>query len=125
MADTQRVLITDEVSDRCVERFRSQAGLSVDYRPGLAPDPLKAAIGEYSALVVRSQTKVTAPIIEAGRRLKVIGRAGTGVDNVDVEAATRAGIVVMNVPGGNTISAAEHTMSLLLSLARQIPQADI
>lgn len=125
MADSQRVLITDEVSDRCVERFRSQADVSVDYRPGLPPEALKSCIGEYTALVVRSQTKVTAAIIEAGRRLKVIGRAGTGVDNVDVEAATRAGIVVMNVPGGNTISAAEHTMSLLLSLARQIPQADI
>ncbi|HZE88558.1 MAG TPA: phosphoglycerate dehydrogenase [Verrucomicrobiae bacterium] len=124
MAEETRVLITDEVSDRCVDRFRAEKGLTVDYRPGLAADALREAIGACAALVVRSQTKVTAPILAAGKKLRVIGRAGTGVDNVDVEAATRAGIVVMNVPGGNTISAAEHTLSLLLALARQIPQAD-
>src|SRR2546425_8336981 len=109
MADEIRVLITDEVSDRCVDRFRAEDGVSVDYRPGLAAEDLKEAIGSYTALVVRSQTKVTAAIIGAGKRLRVIGRAGTGVDNVDAEAATRAGIVVMNVPGGNTVSAAQHT----------------
>ncbi|MBI3447576.1 MAG: phosphoglycerate dehydrogenase [Acidobacteria bacterium] len=124
MAEETRVLITDEVSDRCVDRFRAEKGLVVDYRPGLSADALREMIGGCTALVVRSQTKVTAPILAAGKKLRVIGRAGTGVDNVDVEAATRAGIVVMNVPGGNTISAAEHTLSLLLALARQIPQAD-
>jgi len=124
MADDVKVLITDEVSERCLDRFRAEKGLAADYRPGLPADALRESIGAYSALVVRSQTKVTAPIIEAGKRLRVIGRAGTGVDNVDVEAATRAGIVVMNVPGGNTVSAAEHTLSLLLALARQIPLAD-
>jgi D-3-phosphoglycerate dehydrogenase len=124
MSEETKVLITDEVADRCVRRFKSEKGLSVDYRPGIAADALLQSIGAYSALVVRSQTKVTAPIIAAGSALRVIGRAGTGVDNVDVDAATRAGIVVMNVPGGNTISAAEHTMSLVLSLARMIPQAD-
>src|SRR5262249_54285960 len=123
-SDETRILITDEVSERCVDRFKAEGGLTVDYRPGLAAEELKASIGAYAALVGRSQTKVTAGIIGAGKRLRVIGRAGTGVDNVDAEAATRAGIVVMNVPGGNTVSAAEHTMSLLLSLARLIPQAD-
>jgi len=124
MTDEIKVLITDEVSDRCVDRFRAESGVTVEYRPGIAGDDLKAAIAPCTALVVRSQTKVTAAIIGAAKRLRVIGRAGTGVDNVDAEAATRAGIVVMNVPGGNTVSAAEHTMSLLLSLARMIPQAD-
>jgi D-3-phosphoglycerate dehydrogenase len=118
------VLVTDEVPESCLARFRAEAGLRVDYRPGIAPEELRACIGGYAALVVRSQTKVTAAVIEAGRSLRVVGRAGTGVDNVDVEAATRAGVVVMNVPGGNTVSAAEHTFSLLLALARQIPQAD-
>jgi D-3-phosphoglycerate dehydrogenase / 2-oxoglutarate reductase len=124
MADAQRVLITDEVSDRCVDRFRAEKSLIVEYRPGLVADALRSSVAGCAALVVRSQTKVTASVIEAGRSLRVIGRAGTGVDNVDVEAATRAGIVVMNVPGGNTVSAAEHTFSLMLALARQIPAAD-
>ncbi len=119
----RRVLITDKVSDKAVERFRAEGGLEVDYRPGIAGGDLLAAVAECAALVVRSQTQVTAQIIAAGRGLRVIGRAGTGVDNVDVAAATRAGVVVMNVPGGNTFSAAEHTFSLLLALARKIPGA--
>jgi D-3-phosphoglycerate dehydrogenase len=124
MTGTQRVLITDKVSEKAVERFQAEKGLSVDFRPGLPPEEILKTIGDVSALVVRSQTKVTSEMIEAARSLRVIGRAGTGVDNVDVEAATRAGIVVMNVPGGNTLSAAEHTFSLMLALARRIPQAD-
>ncbi len=118
-----RVLITDKVSDRAVERFRAEKGLEVDYRPGISGGDLLTAVAGCAALVVRSQTQVTAEIISAGRILRAIGRAGTGVDNVDVAAATRAGVVVMNVPGGNTFSAAEHAFSLMLALARKIPGA--
>jgi len=124
MPESARVLVTDKVSERCIERLRAEPGLEVHYKPGLPADELLASIGGYEALVVRSQTQVSAQAIRAAARLRVIGRAGTGVDNVDVDAATRAGIVVMNVPGGNTISAAEHAFSLLLALARQIPAAD-
>ncbi len=92
-------------------------------KTGLKEDQLLEIIPQFSALVVRSQTKVTAKLIDAATHLKVIGRAGVGVDNVDVEAATRRGIIVMNTPGGNTISTAEHAFSLLMSLARKIPQA--
>src|SRR2546428_9086074 len=117
----KRVLISDEVSPRALDRFNAESGLSVDYRPGLPAADLERIIPEYVALVVRSQTKVTAGVIDKAARLQVIGRAGTGVDNVDLEAATRRGIVVMNVPGGNTVSAAEHTMAMLLAMARGIP----
>jgi D-3-phosphoglycerate dehydrogenase len=120
----KRVLISDELSPRALERFAAEPGVRADNRPGLPAAQLLEVIGGYEALVVRSATKVTAAVIEAGSRLQVIGRAGTGVDNVDVDTATRRGVVVMNVPGGNTISAAEHTMALLLSLARGVPAAD-
>jgi D-3-phosphoglycerate dehydrogenase len=120
----RRVLITDEVSQRALDRFKAEKDLSVEYLPGLPADELKRIIPGFTALVVRSQTKVTSAIIEAASQLMVIGRAGTGVDNVDMEAATRAGIVVMNVPGGNTVSAAEHTFAMLLAMARGIPSAD-
>jgi len=120
----RRVLISDEVSQSALDRFGAEKGLVVDYRPGLPAGRLEAIIGDYSALVVRSQTKVTSRVIDAAGRLQVIGRAGTGVDNVDLDAATRRGIVVMNVPGGNTVSAAEHTMGMLLAMARGIPAAD-
>ena len=96
----------------------------LDIKTGLKADELKKIIGEYDALVVRSATKVTQEIIDAGTKLKIIGRAGVGLDNVDLKAATAKGIIVMNTPGGNTISTAEHTMSLILSLSRSIPQAD-
>src|SRR5205807_2624326 len=85
---------------------------------------LVALIGDFDALVVRSETRVTAPVLEAGRRLKVVGRAGVGVDNIDVETATRKGILVVNAPRGNIMAAAEHTIALLFALARNIPQAD-
>ncbi len=120
----RRVLITDEVSQRALDRFKAEKDLAVEYLPGLPADELKRIIPGFTALVVRSQTKVTAAVIEAASHLMVIGRAGTGVDNVDMEAATRAGIVVMNVPGGNTVSAAEHTFAMLLAMARGIPSAD-
>ncbi|HXI03423.1 MAG TPA: phosphoglycerate dehydrogenase [Candidatus Saccharimonadales bacterium] len=123
MSASKRILITDKISGKALEIFGADPDLEADYRPGLSGDDLSAAVAEASALVVRSQTKVTAGLIRAATRLKVIGRAGTGVDNVDVETATRAGVVVMNVPGGNTLSAAEHTFSLMLALARKIPGA--
>jgi D-3-phosphoglycerate dehydrogenase len=92
-------------------------------KPGLAPGALKAIIGDYNGLVVRSATKVTADILEAAKGLEVIGRAGIGVDNVDVEAASRHGVIVMNTPEGSAVTTAEHAIALLLSLARRIPQA--
>ena len=96
----------------------------MDVKPGLKPEELISVIGDYEALIVRSQTKVTAEIIKAGKKLQVIGRAGVGVDNIDVDEATRQGIMVVNAPTGNTISAAEHTIALMLALARHIPQAN-
>src|SRR5438046_8794711 len=98
--------------------------LEVSVQIGLSEAELIDIIPEFSGIVVRSQTKVTAPIVNAGARLRVVGRAGVGIDNVDVEAATRRGVIVMNAPGGNTISTAEHAFSLLLCVARKIPQAD-
>ncbi|MFZ5908267.1 MAG: phosphoglycerate dehydrogenase [Nitrospirota bacterium] len=117
-----KVLVSDNISIKCVDILKN-AGLRVDVRTGMSPDELKACIGEYHGLIIRSATKVTADIIEAAKNLKVIGRAGSGLDNVDKTAATKKGIVVMNTPGGNTITTAEHTIALLVSLARQIPQA--
>jgi len=118
-----KVLISDELSDRAAEIFRER-GVEVDVKTGLKPDELKAIIGNYDGLAIRSATKVTAEIIAAADNLKVVGRAGIGVDNVDIPAATGRGIVVMNTPDGNSITTAEHTIALMLSLARQIPAAD-
>ncbi len=118
-----KILISDPIEQVCVDILISE-GFEVDVKANISAENLKAIIGDYDGLLVRSSTQVTAEVISAARALKVIGRAGAGVDNVDVEAATRRGIVVMNTPGGNTISTAEHTMSLLLSLARNIPQAN-
>jgi D-3-phosphoglycerate dehydrogenase len=118
----KKVLITDPVSEEGIEILRKEA--QVDINCGLKAEEIIAIIGDYEALMVRSQTKVTAAIIEAGKKLQVIARAGVGIDNVDVEAATRCGVVVVNAPTGNTVSAAEHTIALLLSSARNIPQAN-
>jgi D-3-phosphoglycerate dehydrogenase / 2-oxoglutarate reductase len=117
-----KVLISDNISSKCVEILKN-AGLEVDMKVGLKPEELKACIGDYHGLVIRSATKVTSDIISAAKNLKVIGRAGSGLDNVDKTAATKKGIVVMNTPGGNTITTAEHTIAHLVSLARLIPQA--
>ena len=117
-----KVLITDPVSEEGIDILRSHA--QVDIRLGLKPDELISTIGDYEALIVRSQTQVSAKVIEAGQKLEVIARAGAGIDNIDVEAATRQGIIVVNAPTGNTIAAAEHTIALMLSLARHIPQAN-
>ena len=98
-------------------------GIKVDVKTGMKPDELKAVIKDYDALIVRSSTKVTAEIIEAAAKLSAIGRAGAGVDNIDIPAASKRGIVVMNTPGGNTVTTAEHAIAMMLALARRIPQA--
>ena len=118
----RRVLVTDPIAQDGIDALAPCA--QVDVRLGIAPDELLRVIGEYDALIVRSETKVTAAVIDAGRKLEVIGRAGAGVDNIDVDAATKRGIIVVNTPLGNTISAAEHTIALMLSLSRYIPQAN-
>jgi D-3-phosphoglycerate dehydrogenase len=117
-----RVLISDNLSEKGINILK-KAGFKVDVKTGLTPEALKKEIGKYDALVIRSATKVTADIIESAKKLKVIGRAGSGLDNVDKVAATKRGIVVMNTPGGNTVTTAEHTIALMLAMARQIPQA--
>ena len=118
-----RVLIADQLSP-AAEAIFQERGLEVDTRVGLKPAELLAIIGEYDGLAVRSATKVTAEVLAAATRLKVVGRAGIGVDNIDVEAATQRGVVVMNTPFGNSVTTAEHAISLMLALARQIPAAD-
>lgn len=118
-----KVLVADPISERGIAELAEGGLLDVTVKTGLKEDQLLEIIGEYSALVVRSQTKATARLLAAATKLRAIGRAGVGVDNVDVEAATKHGVIVMNTPGGNTISTAEHAFSLLMSLARNIPQA--
>ncbi|MFH0877608.1 MAG: phosphoglycerate dehydrogenase [Candidatus Omnitrophota bacterium] len=120
-----KILVSDSLSDEGLSVLKNSKEFMVDVKTGLEPAELKEIIGEYDALVVRSATKVTAEVIEAGTKLKLIGRAGVGLDNVDLRAATAKGIIVMNTPGGNTISTAEHTMSLILALSRNIPTADL
>ncbi|MCM8792540.1 MAG: phosphoglycerate dehydrogenase [Candidatus Omnitrophica bacterium] len=118
------ILISDHLAEEGIKILKENKDFRVDIRTDLKSQDLKEIIKDYDALIVRSATKVTAEIIEAGRRLKVIGRAGVGLDNVDLEAATQRGIIVMNTPSGNTISTAEHTFSLILALSRNIPQAN-
>ena len=118
-----KVLISDKMSP-LAEACLKQAGIKVDVITDLDKDGLLDIIGDYDGLVVRSSTKATAKVIEAATKLTVIGRAGIGVDNIDVEAATAKGIVVMNTPFGNSITTAEHAISLMLAVARQIPQAN-
>ncbi len=117
-----KVLVSDKLSDQGV-RILQDAGLTVDVKTKLTPEELLRVIPDYEGLVVRSSTKVTADVLAAATRLKVVGRAGTGLDNVDLTEATRRGVVVMNTPGGNTITTAEHTIALMLSMVRMIPQA--
>src|SRR5437762_14207772 len=121
---TPKILIADAISQRGIDEMTRDGALEVSVQTGLREAALIDIIPDFSGIVVRSQTKVTAAIVNAGTQLRVIGRAGVGVDNVDVEAATRRGVIVMNAPGGNTISTAEHAFSLLLCVARKIPQAD-
>ncbi len=114
-----KLLVTDELSQEGLEMLTKDSGVQVDVKPKLPHEELLRIIGEYDGLIVRSGTKVTAEVIEAGKKLKrVVGRVGVGVDNnVDVDAATRRGVLVMNTPAANIISAAEHTMAMMLTLA--------
>jgi D-3-phosphoglycerate dehydrogenase len=118
-----KVLISDELSPAAVAIFKER-GIEVDVKTGLTKEELERVIGGYDGLAVRSSTRVTEKVLSAGKRLRVVGRAGIGVDNVDVKTATQRGVIVMNTPFGNAITTAEHALSLLLSLARQIPAAD-
>jgi D-3-phosphoglycerate dehydrogenase len=118
-----KVLVTDSLAPQGLEILERSKGIEVEYKPGVSPGELQELIADAHGLVIRSGTKVTADVIAAGEQLRVVGRAGIGVDNVDVPAATARGIVVMNTPGGNSITTAEHAVALLISLARHIPQA--
>jgi D-3-phosphoglycerate dehydrogenase len=118
-----KVLISDQMDPNAAAIFRAH-GVEVDERPGLSRDELKAIIGDYDGLAIRSATKVTADLFAAATNLKVIGRAGIGVDNVDIAAATARGVVVMNTPFGNSITTAEHAIALMFALARELPAAD-
>lgn len=119
----KKVLVSDTIAPEGIEIFREAPGIEVDVMTNLTPDELRGVIGEYDGLAIRSATKVTKEIVDASKNLKVIGRAGIGIDNVDVAAASKRGIVVMNTPGGNTITTAEHTIAMMFALARRIPQA--
>jgi D-3-phosphoglycerate dehydrogenase len=119
-----KILGADPIAEEGIEVLRQQKDTQVDVKLKLKQEEIIPIIGEYDALVVRSETKVTAPIIEAAKKLKVIGRAGVGVDNVDIPSASKKGIIVMNTPDGNTISTAEHTMAMMMALSRNIPAAD-
>ena len=118
-----KVLISDKMDPKAAAIFRER-GIEVDEIAGQTPDELKAIIGEYDGLAIRSATKVTKALLEAADKLKVVGRAGIGVDNVDIPAATARGVVVMNTPFGNSITTAEHAIALMFALARQLPEAD-
>jgi D-3-phosphoglycerate dehydrogenase len=117
-----RVLISDKLSQAAVDIFRNR-GVDVDVKPGLAPADLRTVIGDYDGLAIRSATKVTKELLDVATRLKVVGRAGIGVDNVDLKSATARGVVVMNTPHGNSITTAEHAIAMMFALARQIPEA--
>jgi len=120
----KKILISDSVDEKCTEVLKS-SGFEVDYKTDFSKDELINVIADYNGLIVRSSTQVDSDLINRMERMEVIGRAGAGVDNIDVNAATRKGILIMNTPGGNTISAAEHTIALILAASRKIPQANI
>jgi D-3-phosphoglycerate dehydrogenase / 2-oxoglutarate reductase len=120
---TPRVLISDALSPAAVAIFKDR-GVEVDVKPGLDKDGLAAIIGDYDGLAIRSATKVTPKLLESAARLKVVGRAGIGVDNVDIPAATAKGVIVMNTPFGNSITTAEHAIAMMFALARELPAAD-
>ncbi|MGB5285013.1 MAG: phosphoglycerate dehydrogenase [Polyangiales bacterium] len=118
-----RVLVSDKLAEAGLQVLREAPGVELEFRPGMNEDELCEIIGEYDGLIIRSATQVTPRVVEAANRLRVVGRAGIGVDNVDIPAASRRGIVVMNTPTGNSVTTAEHALALLASLARKIPQA--
>ena len=112
------------VDENVLEVLENEKGLTYDVKTGLAPDELKKIIKDYDAIIIRSGTKLTKDILECVDKMKVIGRAGVGIDNVDLATASKKGIIVMNTPGGNTVSTCEHTIAMILALSRNIPQAD-
>ena len=118
-----KVLISDKMAPKAAEIFKEK-GVEVDVITGQSPEELKSIIGQYDGLAIRSSTTVTPEILEAAPNLKVIGRAGIGVDNVDIPKATENGVIVMNTPFGNSVTTAEHTVSMMMALARSIPQAN-
>ena len=117
-----KVLVSDVLGEAGIEMFREAPGIEVDVRTGLPAEELEAIIGAYDALVIRSATKVTEKLLDAAKRLKVVGRAGIGLDNVDIGAATKRGVVVMNTPGGNVVTTAEHAIAMMLAMTRNIPR---
>ena len=118
-----RVLVSDKLAEAGLNVLREAPGVDLEYRPGMNEDELCSVVGDYHGLIIRSATQVTPRVVEAATSLKAVGRAGIGVDNVDIPAASRRGIVVMNTPTGNSVTTAEHSLALLASLARKIPQA--
>ena len=120
-----KVLVSDALGDAGIELFRETAGIDVDVKTGLSSQALEEIIGDYDALVIRSATQVTEQLLDAGKNLKVVGRAGIGLDNVDIPVATKRGIVVMNTPTGNVITTAEHAIAMMMSLTRNIPQGTL
>src|SRR5262245_49073816 len=119
-----KVLIADVLSEHGLARLHACPDLKVDIRPGVKGEELLTIIPVYHGLIIRSSTKVTQDVIDAAVNLRVIGRAGSGADNIDLDAATRRGVLVMNTPGGNNVAVAEHTLALMLALARHIPWAN-
>lgn len=119
----KKVLVSDSLSSVGIDIFKNTPGIEVDVKTNLNPEELKAVIKDYDALAVRSSTRVTAEVIECAEKLSVVGRAGIGFDNIDVDAASKRGIVVMNTPGGNTVTTGEHAIAMMIALARKIPQA--
>lgn len=120
----KKVLCLDNLSEVGVKIFREAPGIEVEIKAGLSPDELKQVVGQYHGMAIRGATKVTADVIAVADNLKVVGRAGTGLDNVDIPSATKRGIVVMNTPGGNSVTTAEHALSMMMALSRNIPQAN-
>jgi D-3-phosphoglycerate dehydrogenase len=118
-----RVLVSDKLAEAGLRVLREAPGVELEFRPGMSEDELCNVIGDYDGLIIRSATQVTPRVVEEAHKLRVVGRAGIGVDNVDIPAASRRGIVVMNTPTGNSVTTAEHALALLASLARKIPQA--
>ncbi|MGB5156348.1 MAG: phosphoglycerate dehydrogenase [Desulfobacterales bacterium] len=116
-----KVLVSDNLDPVGIQMFQNVDGIEVDFKPGLSPEELKKIIGNYDALAIRSATKVTADLLSAAKNLKVVGRAGIGLDNVDIPAATKHGVIVMNTPGGNVITTAEHAVAMMMSMTRNIP----
>ncbi len=118
-----KVLVSDKMDEAGIDIFENQEGIDVDVNTGLSPEALRNIIGSYDALAIRSATKVDKALLDAAVNLKVVARAGIGLDNVDIDEATRKGVAVMNTPGGNTVTTAEHAIAMMMSLTRNIPRA--